>query len=152
MSLKIDVATFGNFKALVLVFVFLSVGLFFMLATADAGDILGESEINHRFTKELILTAPFSVPRLSFFHATLEVPPLEPAQPLPPEDLYIRVTTSQASSIKDQNIGGVGSRLGGLFHEWGALDVSLGVLSRLEIGGRLVVSGWYVELRVFLIV
>ena len=140
MSLKINVATLGNSKALV--FVFLFVGLFFTPARADDGDILGESETNRRFARELILTAPFSVPRLSFLHATLEVPPLEPAQPLPPGDLYIRVTTSHASSIKDQNIDGVKSHFGGLFHEWGALDVSLGVFSRLELGARMVVSGW----------
>ena len=140
--MKINVATLGNSKALV--FVLLFVGLIFTLARADDGDIPGESETNPRSAKELILTAPFPVPRLSFLHATLEVPPLEPAQLLPAGDLYIRVTTSHASSIKDQNIGihGVRSHFGGLFHEWGALDVSLGVFPHLEISARMVVSGW----------
>ncbi len=132
----------GFLISLLLVFVFLYIGLFFTLVKADAEDILGESEINNRFARELILTAPFSVPRLSFLHATLEVPALESARPLPPGDLYARITTTHASSIKDQNIGGVKSHFGGLFHEWGALDVSLGVISRLEIGGRIVASGW----------
>jgi hypothetical protein len=132
----------GNLKALALVFVFLFIGLFSMLARADTGDIVDKSEIKLRFTRELILTAPFSAPRLSFFHATLEVPPLEPARLLPPGDLYIRVTTSHATSTKNQTIGGVESDFDGVFHEWGALDASLGVFSHLEIAARIVVSGW----------
>jgi hypothetical protein len=132
----------GNLKALALVFLFLSIGLFSMLARADTGDMVNPSESNVCFPRELILTAPFSAPRLSFFHATLEVPPLEPAQLLPPGDLYIRVTTSHAPSTKNQNIGGVESDFDGVFHEWGALEASLGVFSQLEIAGRMVVSGW----------
>lgn len=138
--MKINVATLENSKALV--FVFLFVGLISTLARAGDGDIPGESEVKHGLAKELILTAPFSAPRLSFLHATLEVPPLESAQPLPPGDLYACITTTHASSIKDQNIDGVKSHFGGLFHEWGALDVSVGVISRLEIDARMVVSGW----------
>ena len=113
-----------------------------MLARADTGDIVDKYEINHRFTRELILTAPFSAPRLSFLHATLEVPPLEPARLLLPGDLYIRVSTSLANSTKNQTIGGVESDFDGVFHEWAALDASLGVFSHLEISTRIVYSGW----------
>jgi hypothetical protein len=131
-----------TFLTLVSVFVFFFLGLFFISTRASAEETLSNLESKPHFAKELILTAPFSVPRLSFFHATLEVPPLETALLLPQGDLYLRVTTSHASSVKEQNINGIKSHLNGLFHEWVALDASLGVFSRLEISGRIVVSGW----------
>jgi hypothetical protein len=136
------VAHHQQLLTLVSVFVFFFLSLFFIFTGASAEETLSNAESNPHFARELILTAPFSAPRLSFFHATLEVPPLESARPLPSGDLYARITTTHASSIKDQNIDGVKSHFGGLFHEWGALDVSLGVIPRLEIGGRIVVSGW----------
>ena len=82
--------------------------------------------------REIVLTSPFQAPRASFFHAALEVPPLEPARTLEPFDFLLRIETSHVRSVERRSDGGIESHFDGLFHEWFALKAAAGVLPGLE--------------------
>jgi len=99
--------------------------------------------------RDVLLDAPFSALRLSFFHAALEVPPLETARTLPPGFLFAQIDSSHARSRKTADENGIGNTFDGIFHEWAALDVMAGILPRLEGGVRIALSGWDEQKDVF---
>jgi hypothetical protein len=89
-----------------------------------------------------VLNSPLPVPRLSFFHAALEVPPLDTASTLSPGAFYLRAESSHARSVDRQTIDGVESRFDGLYHDWVAFKLAAGVLPRLEAFTRVALAGW----------
>ena len=100
-------------------------------------------------SSEVHLTAPLPIPRASFFHAALEVPPLEPARTLAPGTLLVELETAHVRSVERRTIDGVESRFDGLFHDWGTLKLSAGLFDGLEVFGRASLSGWDEKLDKF---
>ncbi|MBI4584833.1 MAG: hypothetical protein HY717_12530 [Planctomycetes bacterium] len=93
-------------------------------------------------SRRLLLTAPFAVPRPNFFHAALEVPPLEPGRTLDPGSLYFRLRTAHGRSNEERTMGGFKQDFDGTYHEWAQLEAAWGAWARLELGARAVVAGW----------
>jgi hypothetical protein len=127
--------------------VLIATGLF--LARAQAEDILVESDVTLDLAKEVVLTAPFSAPRLNFFHSSLEVPPLESPKTLPPGYFYIQISSNHAHSKKSKRINGIKSEFDGLYHEWARADLSMGVFSWLDVAVSLALTGWDEDLDKF---
>ena len=92
----------------------------------------------------MLLRAPFSVARPSFFHAALEVPPLEPARPLAGGTFLLRVRSTHARSNWDwdDQAGPRRTSFDGTYHEWAAFEAAWGVIERIELSGRAVLAGW----------
>ncbi len=107
-----------------------------------AGEEVPEAPPGASPARGVLLDAPFSALRLSFFHAALEVPPIETARTLPPGSLFVQIDSSHARSRKTADENGIGNLFDGIFHEWAALDVMAGLLPRLEGGVRIALSGW----------
>jgi len=89
-----------------------------------------------------LLAAPFAVPRASFFHAALDVPPLESAETLAPGTWYLRLRSSHTRSYKQETLNGIDNLCRGIYHEWLALDASWGFAPRWEAGLWLPLVGW----------
>jgi len=92
--------------------------------------------------RDLLLTAPFSVARNSFFYAALEVPPLDTARILPVGSTYARLDSTHTESQATRRVFGKVNHFDGLFHQWFALDVSRGILPGFEAGARFTLAGW----------
>lgn len=119
------------------------------LARAHAEDSFTESAVALDLAKDAVLTAPFSAPRLNFFHSSLEVPPLESPNPLPPGVFYIQISSNHAHSKKSERINGIKSEFDGLYHEWARADISMGVFSWLDLAISLALTGWDEDLDKF---
>jgi hypothetical protein len=116
--------------------------LFCIPLKAGAGEKPDESDISLDVAREDILTAPFAAPRLNFFHASLEVPPLESPRTLPAGIFYAKISSSHALSKKNETINGIKNYFNGQYHEWGRLNVSMGVTKWLDIAASLTLAGW----------
>ena len=92
--------------------------------------------------RRVLLAAPEAAPRLSFFHAALEVPPMQAAWTLPRGASFAELTSTHALSTDQQEIDGVHNRFDGIFHEWLAADLRWGVAPDVEIGARVAYAGW----------
>jgi len=93
--------------------------------------------------------APFSVPRASFFHAALDVPPLESAETLPEDSVYVRVRTTHARSYKEEPVNHIPNKFEGIYHEWLAFDASWGIAKNWEVGMWMPLAGWDEQQDVF---
>lgn len=94
---------------------------------------------------DTLLDAPFSAGRASFFHATLEIPPMESARPLEAGNVYARIRTTHARSNHEE--GRARSAFGendldGTYHEFASLILSAAPLPGLELTARAVFAGW----------
>jgi hypothetical protein len=89
-----------------------------------------------------VLTAPFAAARANFFHAALEVPPLEPGRTLNPGSWLFRMRTTHARSNEERVLQGSKQDFDGIFHEWAHLEIAWGAQERLEIGARAAIAGW----------
>jgi hypothetical protein len=127
-------------SAAVLVAFLVTTGLF--LARAHAEDGLVEPAATLDLAKDAVLTAPFSAPRLNFFHSSLEIPPLESPKTLPPGIFLIQISSNHARSKKNKMINGTQSSFNGLYHEWGRADISTGLFSWLDMAISLALTGW----------
>lgn len=120
------------------------VALTVFLAPVTAALAETEESTAHDENRQMLLRAPFSVPRASFFHAALEVPPLESARPLAQGTLLVRLRDAQARSNWEwpNRVGLRTTSFDGIYHEWGALDLAWGAVERIELGARGVYAGW----------
>lgn len=94
---------------------------------------------------ETILDAPMPSGRPSFFHAALEVPPLQTARTLERGTVYARIRSTHARSNVHEG-GGV-SALGeddvdATYREFASLLVSWSPLQSFELTARAVFAGW----------
>lgn len=88
------------------------------------------------------LRAPLPVPRPSFFHAALLVPPLQAAAVLPEQTAVLSLSSNHAQAKSFDTENGIRSWFSGAFHEWLAVDARGGVMPGLELSARSAVSGW----------
>jgi len=86
--------------------------------------------------------APFSIPRPSFFHAALDVPPLESAITLPPSSFYLRLRSTHARSYTKETVDSIPNSFEGIYHEWLAIDMSWGIAKDWEVGMWTPLAGW----------
>jgi|GEM_PF-6471716 len=86
--------------------------------------------------------APFVVPRNSFFHASLEVPPMQSAEVLPEDVSMLDMRLDFARSREREHEDGVPQGFEGLFEEWAAVTLRQGLSDRWEIGARTTLEGW----------
>lgn len=94
---------------------------------------------------DTLLEAPFSAGRASFFHAALEIPPLESARPLEAGSVYARLRTTHARSNHEEGLARSAfgeNDLDGTYHEFASLIVSGAPLPGLELTARAVFAGW----------
>jgi hypothetical protein len=112
-----------------------------LLSSARAGDETSPASV--------LLDAPLDAPRLSFFHAALDVPPLQSARPLPSGSVKLALESNHARSVERRDVDGIENHFDGLYHEWAVLDLAGGFLSRFEAGARLPLAGWGEQLDTF---
>lgn len=93
-------------------------------------------------TAAVLARAPWAMPRLNFFHAALEVPPLGTAAPAAPGDVWLRLASNHARSNAENRRGRVKNDFDGLFHEWLVLEGGWGAAPETELSLRAAVSGW----------
>jgi hypothetical protein len=89
-----------------------------------------------------VMRAPFAVPRNSFFHATLEVPPMQGGELLPADTTTLGVSTDFARSKASGTEDGVPQSYDGEMHNWAALQLRWGLSDTWEAGARATLSGW----------
>lgn len=133
---------FALWSAAVLAILLFTASLFCIPTKAGAGNTTDESDTSLEVARENILTAPFAAPRLNFFHASLEVPPLESPKTLPAGIFYAWISSSHALSKKNETINGIKNYFNGQYHEWGRFNVSMGATPWLEIAASLAFAGW----------
>lgn len=94
---------------------------------------------------ETLLDAPLAAGRPSFFHAALEVPPLETARTLDRGTVYARLRSTHARSNWHEGEG-FSARgeddIDGTYREFASLLVSWSPLQTLELTARAVFAGW----------
>jgi hypothetical protein len=91
---------------------------------------------------ELQLRAPLPVPRPSFFHAALLVPPMQSAALLPAGEVVGALSSNHSDSKSTRTFDGVTSWFAGCYHEWIAGEVHWGALAAVELWARTAVGGW----------
>jgi len=91
---------------------------------------------------EEILRAPFSEARANFFHAALEVPPLESADTLPRGTVYVRLRAMTARSNEETKGAVRKDDFDGMYEEFGALVATWAPRERVEVTARAVYAGW----------
>jgi hypothetical protein len=91
---------------------------------------------------EEILRSPFSEARANFFHAALEVPPLESADALPRGTLYVRLRAMTSRSNEETRGALKKDDFDGQYEEFGALVATWAPWERFEVTARAVYAGW----------
>jgi len=86
--------------------------------------------------------APFAVPRDHLLHATLEVPPLQSAEPLPEGARLAQWRSDHAHAEARGHADGWPQSFDGLMHEWLVLQWRWGAAEDLELGARFSYTGW----------
>lgn len=101
---------------------------------------------------DAVWRAPFAVPNNSFFHAALEVPPLQGAQLLEQDQTVLQLRSDHADSHQSGTDDGVPQEFTGRFEEWAVLTLRRGLPDGWEGGLRVPLSGWNEDRDVFSLV